>query len=141
MRVQTHLTHRLFFIGFFSLFLGCSVYIGPSPSWKTRTIPKPEGALTPAITAAGSIAFSDDRNTALTTVAENQKLSEPEQLYLLAVLRKLNGFSSDLSKVLSALAENPAATKATRSGIAQLVSDLSLFSSDASRVTSALAKR
>ncbi|MCB1096285.1 MAG: hypothetical protein KDN22_11975 [Verrucomicrobiae bacterium] len=73
-------------------------------------------------------------------LAENAPLTEPEQAYLLAIVRKLQGFSSDTSAVLVALAKNQATTDATRAEIALLATELSLFSSDASRVTAALAE-
>ncbi len=138
----THFTQRLFLILVIGSLVGCSsdVYIGPSMAWETRHIPKPEGTWTPAITAASDAVFSGDRNRALTIVAKNPEITEAEQTYLLAIVRKLQGFSGDTSKVLIELARNPASTDGTRTEIASLVGDLSLFSSDAAKVSAALAE-
>ena len=140
MPVKTHFTQRLFLILVMGALVGCRVYLGPPMSWKTRHISKPKGNWTPAISAASDNVFSSDRNRALAVVAKNPELTQAEQTYLLAVVRKLQGFSSDTSAVLAELARNPASTDNTRSEIAALAQELSLFSSDASLVSSALAE-
>jgi len=117
----------------------CSVYIGAPMSWKTRKIPKPEGALVPAISTASESPHSSDRNRSLATIAGNPKLTAEEQKYVLAIVSRLGGFSSDTSDVLVELAKNPASTHQTREEISDLVPELSLFSSDVSRVSEALA--
>ena len=116
----------------------CSVYIGAPMSWKTRKIPVPEGDLAPAISTTSNIAFSSDRNSSLAALAANPKLNPEEQLYLLAIVKRLGGFSSGKADVLVALAKNPAVTPQARREISELVPKLSLFSSDVARVATAL---
>lgn len=116
----------------------CQLYIGPPTKLLTKGIAVPHGNHAAAIEMASRDPFSGSRNEALADIATRTNLSVEEQLYLLAVVKRLKGFSSDTSEVLANLARNSSATPEARTEIVAVSDRLGLFSSDREKIQSAL---
>lgn len=90
------------------------------------------------VRAAQAISFSGDRARALKQIAQQNPLSEAEQLCLIDASIKQGLFSSDAADVLHTLAGNPSLTPAARSHLSRRLKNSGLFSGDVERIASAM---
>ena len=109
-------------------------------SIEVSKVPVPEGKYSPAIYAAASINFSDERNSALRHIARKSDITEVEQIYILEVLQVTDGFSGDKKAVLLSLLKNQSIAQSAKRKMSELLPKLGLFSDDAKEITIALAE-
>ncbi|MDP1662230.1 MAG: hypothetical protein Q8L55_09975 [Phycisphaerales bacterium] len=120
---------------------GCIVHVNRHDNPHCHEFAGPVGNYAGAVRAAGTISFSGDRCSTLSTIAARADIDEASQLMLVDSLRGSWGFSGDKAAVLSTLVSNPACTPRSALHIANHLEKIVNFSEDRKRIADQLASR